>query len=185
MSVEIARHLFTVEQYERMIEAGILTKYDRVELIEGEIVGMSPIGPRHAACVSRLNALLQKFGRDTIVGVQSPVRLGDHSEPQPDISLLKWRDDFYGQGHPQASDVLLLIEVSDATLKYDRQIKMPLYARAGIEELWLVNLQDGEIEIHARPSGGAYQLVRRAGRGETFDSENGTGLALEVDAVLG
>jgi hypothetical protein len=135
MSVEIAKRLFNVREYERMIEAGILTKYDRVELIEGEIVEISPIGPRRAACVSRLNAPfapLQKFGRDTIVGVRSPVRLGDHSEPQPDISLLKWRDDFYGQGHPQASDVLLLIEVSDATLKYDRQIKVPhLRARGG------------------------------------------------------
>lgn len=185
MSVEIAKHLFTAEQYERMIETGILTKYDRVELIEGEIVEMSPIGPRHAACVSRLNAFFQQFSRDTIVGVQSPVRLGDSSEPQPDIALLKWRDDFYGHALPTPADVLLLVEVSDATLKFDRQVKIPLYAREGIEELWVINLQDDEIEIYARPSGGAYQLVRRAGRGETVNSENVAGLALEVDAVLG
>lgn len=186
MSIEIAKHLFTVEQYERMIETGILTKYDRVELIEGEIVEMSPIGSGHASCVARLTSLLgEKLARRAIVWGQSPVRLGDNSEPQPDISLLKWRDDFYGHSLPTSDDVLLLIEVSDATLKYDRQVKLPLYARAGIEEFWVVNLQDDEIEIHARPFGGAYQLVRRAGRGETVNSENVPGLALEVNAVLG
>jgi Uma2 family endonuclease len=186
MSVEIAKHLFTVEQYERMIETGILTKYDRVELIEGEIVEMSPIGSGHASCVARLTSLLgEKLVRRAIVWGQSPIRLGDSSEPQPDISLLKWRDDFYGLSLPTPDDVLLLIEVSDATLKYDRQVKMPLYAREGIEEFWVVNLQDDEIEIYTRPSGGAYQLVRRAGRGETVNSENVPGLALEVNAVLG
>ncbi|HEU4595448.1 MAG TPA: Uma2 family endonuclease [Pyrinomonadaceae bacterium] len=186
MSVEIAKHLFTAEQYERMIETGILTKYDRVELIEGEIVEMSSIGNRHAACVARLTDLLSdKLARRAILWVQNPIVLGPHSRPQPDVVLLKRRDDFYAQATPEPSDVLLLVEVSDATLKFDRQVKMPLYAREGIEELWVVNLQDNEIEIYARPSGGAYQLVRRAGRGETVNSENVAGLALEVDAVLG
>lgn len=147
MSVEIAKHLFTVEQYERMIETGILTKYYRVELIEGEIVEMSRISPLHAACVNRLNMLVRKFSRGATVGVKSPVMLVDNSETKPDLSLLKWRDDFYGHSRPTPDDVLLLIEVSDATLKYDRQVKMPLYARAGIEELWVVNLQDDEVEV--------------------------------------
>lgn len=186
MSVEIAKRLFNVREYERMIETGILTKEDRVELIEGEIVEMSSIGTRHAACVNRLNALLiRKFGRDAIVGVQSRVKLGERSEPQPDLSVLKWRDDFYEHSLPTPDDVLLLIEVSDTTLKFDRQVKLPLYAGAGVGEFWLVNLQDDEVEIYARPSGGAYQLVRHAGRGETINSENVSGLALEVDAVLG
>jgi Uma2 family endonuclease len=186
MSIEIAKHLFTVEQYERMIETGILTKYDRVELIGGEIVEMSPIGNHHAACVARLTELLgEKLARGAIVWVQSPIVLSPDSRPQPDVVLLKRRDDFYAQATPRPSDVLLLIEVSDTTLKYDRQIKAPLYAGAGIEELWLVNLQDEEVEIHARPSGGEYQLVRRAGRGEAINSESVSGLALEVDAVLG
>jgi Uma2 family endonuclease len=186
MSVEIAKHLFTVEQYERMIETGILTKYDRVELIEGEIVEMSPIGSGHASCVASLTSLLgEKLARRAIVWGQSPVRLGDSSEPQPDISLLKWRDDFYGHSLPTPGDVLLLVEVSDATLKYDRQVKMPLYAREGIEELWIVNLQDGEVQVYARPSGDAYEFVRRVGRGETVNSENVSGLSLEVNAVLG
>ncbi len=186
MSVEIAKRLFTVEQYERMVETGILTEDDRVELIGGEILEMSPTGSRHAACVKRLNALLAaRVGTSAILSVQDPVVLDDLSEPEPDVVLLTPRPDFYEQGHPQASDVLLLIEVSDTTLKFDRQVKMPLYARAGVGEFWIVNLQDDEIEIHARPSGGAYQLVRRAVRGETVNSENVAGLALEVDAVLG
>jgi Uma2 family endonuclease len=186
MSVEIAKHLFTVEQYERMIETGILTKHDRVELIGGEIVEMSPIGSSHAACVNRLNTLLvQKLGRGAIVSVQNPVMLDDRSEPQPDLALLKWRDDFYGQSRPTPDDVLLLIEVSDTTLKYDRQVKAPLYARAGVRELWVVNLQDEEVEVYSQPAEGAYRLVRRAGRGETVNSESVPGLALEVNAALG
>jgi Uma2 family endonuclease len=186
MSIEIAKHLFTVEQYERMIETGILTKYDRVELIEGEIVEMSPIGNHHAACVARLTELLgEKVARRAIVWVQSPIVISPNSQPQPDIALLKRRDDFYARSRPTPDDVLLLIEVSDSTLKYDRQVKMPLYAREGIEEFWVVNLQDDEIEIHARPTGGAYQLVRRLGRGETVNSENVPGLVLEVDSMLG
>lgn len=186
MSVEIAKRLFNVEEYERMVEAGILTEDDRVELIEGEIVEMSPIGSRHAACVKRLITLLAaRVGASAILSVQDPVVLDDLSEPEPDVVLLRPRPDFYEHGHPRASDVLLLIEVSDTTLKYDRQIKMPLYARAGVREYWVINLQGDEIEIHAHPSGDAYQLVKRAGRGETVNSENVPGLALEVDSVLG
>jgi Uma2 family endonuclease len=119
------------------------------------------------------------------MSVQDPIVLDDLSEPEPDVALLKPRPDFYAQGHPRPSDVLLLIEVSDTTLRFDRRIKSPLYARAGIEELWVVNLQDAEIEVHAHPSGDAYQLVRRVGRGETVNSENVPGLALEVNDVLG
>jgi Uma2 family endonuclease len=186
MSVEIAKRLFNVEEYERMVEAGILTENDRVELIEGEIVEMSPIGSRHAACVKRLNTVLAALvGVSGIISIQDPVVLDDLSEPEPDVVLLRPRPDFYEHGHPRASDVLLLIEVSDTTLKYDRQVKMPLYARAGVEEFWVVNLQDEEVEVYTRPSGGAYQSVRRVGRGETVNSENVAGLALEVDAVLG
>ena len=186
MSVEIAKRLFNVQEYERMVETGILSEDDRVELIGGEILEMSPIGSRHAACVKRLNKLLAaRVGASAILSVQDPVVLDDLSEPEPDVVLLRPSPDFYEQGHPRPSDVLLLIEVSDTTLKFDRQIKMPLYARAGIEELWVVNLQDDEVEVYAQPSGGAYQLFRRVGRGETVNSENVPGLALEVDAVLG
>ncbi len=186
MSVEIAKRLFNVREYERMVETGILTEDDRVELIGGEIVEMSPTGTRHAACVRRLNTLLAaRVGASALLSVQDPIVLDDFSEPQPDVVLLRPRPDFYEQRHPRAPDVLLLIEVSDTTLKTDRQIKMPLYARAGVGEYWVVNLQDNEIEIYARPSGSAYQLVRRAGRGATVNTENVAGLAHEEDAVLG
>jgi len=177
---------FTVEQYERMVETGILTEDDRVELIEGEIVEMSPIGKRHAACVARLTSLLgEKLARRVIVWVQNPVKLGKRSEPQPDLTLLKWRDDFYEPSLPTPDDVLLLIEVSDTTLEADRQIKIPLSARAGIVEFWLVNLNDELVEVYARPLGGAYQSAIHARRGESITAQSIAGLTLEVDAVLG
>jgi Uma2 family endonuclease len=186
MSVQIAKRLFSVHEYERMVEAGILTEDDRVELIEGEIVEMSPIGKRHAACVNRLNALLgRRLGREAIVSVQNPVQLGERSEPQPDLTLLRGRDDFYEHSLPTPEDVLLLIEVSDTTLEADRQIKLPLYARAGIVEVWLVNLNDEQIEVYAQPAGGSYQFVRCARRGESINAQSLAGLTLDVDAVLG
>jgi Uma2 family endonuclease len=186
MSVEIARRCFTVAQYERMGEVGILTEADRVELIEGEIVEMSPIGKRHAACVNRLTKLLvQAVGSSGIVSVQNPVRLDDYSEPQPDVAVLKPRADFYEQALPTPADVLLIIEVCDTTLEYDRQIKLPLYARAGIPEVWLVNLTDEQIETYARPLGAAYQLAERSQRGAEAQADTIAGLHLSAADVLG
>jgi Uma2 family endonuclease len=125
-----------------MAEAGIFTEDDRVELIEGEVVAMSPIGPRHAACVRKLARLIRDRVSSTaaIVDVQDPIRLSEHSEPLPDISILRPRDDFYADGHPGPEDVLVLLEVADASVMYDRNTKLPLYARAGIAEVWLVDL---------------------------------------------
>jgi Uma2 family endonuclease len=186
MSVQIAKRLFNVEEYDRMGEAGIFHEDDRVELIEGEIIEMSPIGERHAACVDLLAELLrEQLQRKVIIRVQSPIQLGAHSEPQPDLALLKRRDDFYRDAHPTPVDVLLVVEVSDTTVEYDRQIKVPAYARAGIEEVWLVNLKDDRIELYVQPAGGAYQSINNAQRGETAASQSIPGLALEVDAVLG
>jgi len=140
------RRLFTAEEYFRMGEAGILQEDDRVELIEGEIVEMSPIGSRHAACVNRLVKLfVREVGDSGIVGAQNPVLLPDYSGPQPDVAVLRLREDFYAEAHPTPGDVLLLIEVSDTTLRYDREVKLPLYALAGILEVWIVDLQNGEI----------------------------------------
>lgn len=186
MSVQIARHFFTVREYNRMGEAGILTEDDRVELIEGEIVEMSPIGKRHAACVDRLNRLINRqSGESVLVRVQSPIQLNDYSEPQPDVALLRFRDDFYERQHPMPEDVLLVIEVSETTAEYDRQIKIPLYARAGIKEVWTVNLTEERIEIYAQPEGGAYQLLSQARRGEEISAHNVSGLTLAIDSVLG
>lgn len=186
MSVDIARHSFTVEEYERMGEAGILSPEERVELIEGEIIKLSPIGERHASCVARLTHFLAVLlqGR-AVVWVQNPLVLDDRSEPQPDVMVLRWRDDFYASAHPTPADVLLLVEVSDTTLEYDRKVKLPLYARAGIAEVWVVNLADERVETYTDPAGGAYQNASAAARGEELAARGVAGLRLPAADILG
>ena len=186
MSVQIARHWFTVTEYNRMGETGILSEDDRLEMIEGELIEMSPTGKRHAACVDVLAELFrEQLQRKVIVRVQNPIQLGSYSEPQPDVALLKRRDDFYRSAHPTSADVLLVVEVADTTIDYDRQIKVPLYARAGIAEVWIVNLMDEQVEIYTQPASGAYQSQLKAGRGETINSPDTFNLALNVDDILG
>ncbi len=186
MSVQVAKRWFTVAEYNRMGAAGIFTEDDRVELIEGEIIEMSPIGRRHAACVGRLTNLFSKLLADrAIVWIQNPIVLNDYAEPQPDVALLRRRDDFYERSLPAPGDVLLVVEVADTTLEYDRQIKVPLYARAGTPEVWVVNLPDEQIEVYTRPNGGAYQDVRRHARGEAINSAAAPGLTVTTDEILG
>jgi Uma2 family endonuclease len=186
MSVQIAKHWFTVAEYNRMDETGILTEDDRVELIEGEIIEMSPLGRRHAACVGRLTNLFSRLlAESAIVWIQNPIVLDDYSEPQPDVALLRRRDDFYEQSLPTPDDVLLVIEVADTTLEYDRQIKVPLYARSGIAEVWIVNLMDERVEIYTQPANDAYQSQQQAGRGHSLNSSGAFDLKLNVDDVLG
>src|ERR1043165_8204268 len=186
MSVEIARHSFTVDEFERMGAAGIFHPDDRLELIEGEIVEMPPIGSSHAACVKFLSALLQRlFGGTLIVSTQDPIRLDDFSEPQPDVALLRWRDDFYRHAHPTPADVLLVVEVADTTVESDRQVKMPLYARAGIREMWLVNIPGERIEVYSDPEGETYRQVRRFGRGRRARSQTLERFGVGVGEVLG
>jgi Uma2 family endonuclease len=163
MATEPAHHRFTVTDYYHMAEAGILTEDDRVELIDGEIIDMSPIGGRHVPCVARLNRfLVRTISDDATVNIQSPVRLGEYDEPEPDVSVVRSRN--YGDDLPTPSDVLLLIEVSDTTLRYDRATKLPLYASAGIPEYWIVDLQGQSIERHTNPVGSTYRITVRAGR---------------------
>jgi Uma2 family endonuclease len=186
MSQQLAKHLITADEYEQMGRAGIFHADVRLELIEGEIYEMSPIGSPHAACVKRLSALLNRlFGRKLIIGTQDPVRLNDFSEPQPDIALLRWRDDFYNNAHPTPSDVLLIIEVADTTLETDRKVKIPLYAKAGIPEAWVVNLSEECIELYAEPIGGAYQISKRFARGEAIQSHGIEKLSENVSDILG
>lgn len=186
MSRQLAKHLISVAEYERMGEVGILNPGDRLELLAGEIYEMSPIGSPHAACVKFLNNFLNRhFGESMLVGAQDPIRLNDFSEPQPDISLLRWRDDFYRRAHPTPADVLLVIEVADSTVETDRSFKLPLYAQAGVAEVWIVNLPGERLEVYAGPEGGAYRLTRAHGRGETARSETVDGLAVNVSEVLG
>ncbi|MEM8640383.1 MAG: Uma2 family endonuclease [Cyanobacteria bacterium P01_G01_bin.54] len=161
MTVQILRKKFTVGQYHQMIESGILTDRDRVELLQGEIIEMSPVGFKHAACVDRLNDRLGKsLGDRAIIRVQSSIQLSNYSEPQPDIAILRRRDDFYGNGHPQPPDIFALIEVSDTTIKYDRETKLPLYAQDGIPEVWIVDLGEQAIERYTAPSPSGYQQTQ-------------------------
>ena len=180
----VRQRRFTVDEFHRMAEAGILHEDDRVELLGGEIVEMSPIGGRHAACVREINRLLgRQVGDDLRVDVQSPVRLDEYGAPQPDLAVIRART--YGDSLPIPEDVLLLIEVADTSLTSDREVKLPFYARSGIGEVWLVDLNAGVIERHTEPSESGLGLVRRVGRGETLESVALPALALPVDAALG
>jgi len=152
------RHRWTVAEYHRMAEVGLLNEDSRVELIDGEIVEMAPIGSSHGGEVKYFNNRLVSLLRGkAIVSIQDPIILGGHAEPQPDIALLRWRDDFYRTANPHAEDVLLVIEVSDSTLRYDRDVKVPLYANHGIPEVWLLDVQQKQLEIYRDPADGQYQ----------------------------
>jgi len=186
MSVQIARRHFNVTEYYRMTEAGILSASDRVELIDGEVVEMSPIGSRHAACVNGLTMLLtSELGQTTILSVQNPIRLDEHSEPQPDLCLLQPRDDFYAQAHPTPADVLLVVEVADSSAGFDREVKLPLYAQASVPEVWIVNLPADTVEVYSQPVSGHYQKSQELKRDETITSETISQLSLDANAVLG
>ena len=185
MAIPHPHHLFTVDDYYRMAESGILREDDRVELIDGEIIAMAPIGPGHAATVEdlgdRLRAVLPASAR---LRSQNPVHLGLRAEPDPDLVIVKRREDGYRTEHPQPADVLLLIEVADSSLVYDRQTKAPMYARAGIPELWIVNLIDRAIEVYRDPSPVGYQTVTVARRGEDLQPLAFPDVSIAVSDVL-
>ena len=186
MSTQIVRKLFNVAEYHKMIEAGVLHEDDRLELLGGEIVAMSPIGSRHAACVDRLNRLFTKrLGDSVIVRVQNPVELSDESEPQPDLSLLKPRTDFYSEAHPQSSDIYLLVEVADTTTNYDRRVKLPFYARAGIIEVWLIDLEAQKIEVYREPSAQGYRQMQTVERGQSLRIQAFPDVELKANEILG
>jgi Uma2 family endonuclease len=186
MSALLEPRRFNVTEYYRMLQAGILKPDDRVELIEGEVIKMSPIGSRHAACLRRLDDLLRSKMRPGVtVSVQSPVRLSDFSEPEPDVALITARGDYYESDHPTPDDTVLIIEVADTTLLTDRNIKVPLYARSGVPEVWLVNLPKELIEVYYERHDGTYLECRKFQRGEVIVSPTVTGLSLSVNEVLG
>jgi Uma2 family endonuclease len=184
-TIRLDQRLFTTGEYERMIETGILTEDERVELIQGAIRPMSPIGSRHAACVNRLSALLNRalLGRG-IVSVQNPIRLSDESEPQPDVAVLRSRADFYALQLPRPGDVLLVVEVADTTWAYDHDTKLPMYASAGIAEAWLVDLNQDVVELHLQPLSNRYGRVTTLQRGDAIRSIT-LGVEVNVDEILG
>jgi Uma2 family endonuclease len=185
MAVQLLKRLFTVAEYHKMVEAGILSEDDRVELLNGEIVAMSPIGSRHAACVDRLTQhLVVQVGGRAIVHVQNPIRLGEHSEPQPDLALLRRRPDFYATSHPGPGGVLLVVEVADTSAAFDREVKVPLYAQFVVPEVWLVDLAGEQVEVFRQPSPQGYQDIRTVRRGEAVAPLLLPNLSLAVDALL-
>ena len=177
--------LFNVDEYYAMAEAGILAPDERVELVNGEIVTMSPIGDRHAYSVDEsVYLLMTQLGERGRVRCQNPVHLDERTEVQPDIAALRWRDDRYASGHPGPADVLLIIEVSDTTLDSDRNVKLPMYAAAGIPETWIVNIPDGVVEVHTDPSDGVYRSRRVFGRGESVSLSAFPDISLSVGRIV-
>jgi Uma2 family endonuclease len=186
MASPLLKGPITVDAYFRLGESGVLDEDDRVELIDGHVVEMTPIEPPHASCVNRLNELFAPLaGTVATLTVQNPLILAEYQVPQPDFVALRHRADAYRSRHPGPADVLLLIEVADTTVESDRHTKVPRYARAGISEAWLVDLPGDGIEIYRNPSAGGYTDVTRFSRGDTLTPLAFPGLRLSVDRILG
>ncbi len=168
-----------------MAEAGILGPEDRVELIHGQIVRMSPIKSPHSGCLIRLDKLFNRLLEDAaLVSIQNPLRIGRHSEPEPDLALLKPDPGFYAEQHPVPQDVYLLIEVADTSLAYDRKVKLPLYAEAGIPCLWIVNLPERSVEVYSEPEGKAYKTKQVFVSGDAVVVQPFS-VAVEINQILG
>ena len=176
---------FTVDDYYAMAEAGILTHDERVELINGEIIPMSPIGSRHAYSVNWITRLLiTLLGERAWVSSQNPLHLNGQAEPEPDVLLLRWRDDAYVSDHPGPDDVLLLIEVADTSLDRDRGVKLSMYAEAGIPETWIVNIPERSVEAHTDPLNGIYTHSRVYSSDETVSPIAFPDVSLRVGEIL-
>ena len=186
MPAEIVRRLFSVDEYDRMVEVGILTKYDRVELIEGEILEMSPIGLRHSACTDRANMLLapRLLGK-AIVRIQGPLRLSDNTKPQPDVILLTPREDFYAVGGAATRDALLVIEVAETSIRYDRGPKLAIYARYGVQEVWIEDLNTNTLLVFRDRSPKGYKTGLVLQPADSVAPVAFPDLVLSVSALLG
>jgi Uma2 family endonuclease len=185
MALQLARRLFTVAEFHQMAEAGVFGEDDRIELVEGEILEMSPIGSHHAARVARLQQRLSfAVSERALIWVQNPVRLDDRSEPQPDLALLEVRRDFYEAALPGPDNVLLIVEIADSSAEYDRQIKAPLYARCAIAEYWLVDLLRQVVTVYRDPSLDGYRSVRVAQPGQQISPLAFPDVQLDVSDIV-
>ena len=185
MSV-LTAHRFTVDEFYRMVEIGVIPPQTRVELIEGQIIDMLPIGPFHSGILNEL-AEIFTLAADAkwIVTVQSPLRLDEQTAPQPDLMLLRPPHSQYRHAHPTPEDVLLLIEVADSSLTYDRATKLPQYARANVAEVWIVNLPERKVEIHREPDFGAYQSTESRQPGEQITPAACPKAVISIGDLLG
>jgi Uma2 family endonuclease len=185
MAVNPTRRLFTVDEYHRMADAGIFSEDDRIELIGGEIVQMTPIGTRHASTVARLTELfITGLSGRAYLWPQNPAVLDDLSEPQPDICVLRRREDDYSRAHPRPEDLLLVVEVSDASLAFDRDAKLPRYALAGVPESWIVDLVSDRIVAYRKPRPSGYESAVTFERGSHISPERFDDLRLAVDDII-
>lgn len=176
-------HRWSVEEYHQMARSGLLDETDRVELIEGALIDMAPIGSKHAFIVNRLSQTFSaKAGQQCLVSTQNPVQLGERSEPQPDIALLRHGN--YMDKLPTAAEVLLIVEVSHTTLDYDREVKLALYARHGIPEVWLFDVNAGELAVYREPAEGQYRLIRKPTRAEAVSPTLVPAVAISLAQVL-
>ena len=186
MAIQTGRRLFTVAEYEQMAQAGIFREDDRLELIDGEIFEMSPIGSRHAACVRRLQRLLaQELGDRALVDAQNPVVLNDASEPLPDVVVLKNRSDLYAARHPRPDDIFLVVEVADTSLSYDQEVKIPAYARSEISEVWVVDLNSASVHVYRTPTATGYQAHTRVQSDATLAPQAFSECTLPVAGIVG
>lgn len=177
----MTRHKVSLEEFHRMVEAGVFPEDSRLELVEGDLVEMSPIGKRHAAKVARLTALFSPLvPHKAILFVQNPLVVGD-SELYPDLALLQPRSDFYEEGLPTAEDALLVVEVAETSFRYDLEVKVPLYAKGGVPEVWVVDLEGGQVLVHREPKGEGYREVRTLGPGDTLAF---MGVEIPVEVLL-
>ena len=187
MAVSMTKRRFTVDEYYTMARSGILREDDRVELIEGEITQMTPIGSRHMVCVNRtLDCFIAiQLEKRTIVSIQNPLRLDAFNEPEPDVALLQPRADFYENQHPGPADVLLIVEVSDTTLAYDRDVKGPLYARFGIPEFWIADVENKTVTVYRAPSPRGYEEMKTFRAGQTLSPLAFPELNMAVESIVG
>jgi Uma2 family endonuclease len=180
------RRLFTVDEYMRMIDAGILREGERVELIEGEILQMAAMGSKHIGClVWHVRWWSTNVAGRALLTVQTPLVLGPNNEPEPDVLLMRPRDDLYRNAKPGAEDALLVIEIADTSLRYDREVKQQLYAGAGIREFWIVDLLHLQVLVHREPQGELYNSVQTFKPGSEITPLAFPDLSVPVDGILG
>ena len=183
MAIRLPERLFSADEYERMVAAGIFGADERLELLAGRIVKMPPIGPEHAWGVKRLIRVFAPLSGRVTLSVQDPIRLDDRSEPEPDLVLL--RPGAPEDRHPRPEDIVLVVEVADTSLLHDRQVKVRLYANAGVPEYWIVNIGDDRVERYRDPSPTGYRLAEMSGRGQRVSPLFAPDLTIEIDAILG
>ena len=184
MAVDVQRHKFTLEQYERMVAAGVLNEDDRVELIEGEIIEMAPNDPQHVSPIRQIRRLFDGMGDRAVALVQMPIRVPPRSEPEPDLAIAVPPEERYLRRHPEPADLLLVVEVSHTTKRFDLNVKIPLYARSAIAEVWIVDVKAGHIEVFRDPTPDGYASVEVVGRGGSISPASFPDITVAVDDVL-